>query len=437
MSSLSSNFTALRFRPGTTGGTTLEVFIGKDRRVKTRNYATSPATTKSSEARVSVGVWHSLEAHVDVDTPAIEIWLDGVPLPELVLATGEDLGGATRSVEIGNRVTTAVYQASFDNAGFDTSRLGGGPSPSPSTTPPPTEVEIAAAGNIACDPAQGTFNGGNGTASTCRQRYVSDLVTGTTFDAVLALGDTQYICAGFPGAYAQSYDPTWGRVFSKTYSVPGDKEYRNTTNAPDGTDCRPPGGQLGYERYFGGSPGFTDVQGGRPGYYYSFDLGSWHLVALNGSCGLAGGCGPGSPQYQWLAADLAANEATCTLAFWHQPRFSSGKHGSEPAYDAFWRLLYANDVELVLGAHEHTYERFAPQDPDQTQVADGIQQFVLGTGGHSHVKFPATAPEANSVVRNDDTFGVLGLTLRAGGYDWRFLPEAGKTFTDIGSRSCH
>ena len=143
----------------------------------------------------------------------------------------------------------------------------------------------------------------------------------------------------------------------------------------------------------------------------------------------------GSTQETWLKADLAAHAGQCILAYWHEPRFSSGsEHGSNTSFDAFWRDLYAAGADVVLNGHEHDYERFAPQSPTGAVDPKGIRQFVVGTGGAGLYQFATTLP--NSEVRNSDTFGVMKLTLHATGYDWRFVPVAGSSFTDTGSGSC-
>ncbi len=158
---------------------------------------------------------------------------------------------------------------------------------------------------------------------------------------------------------------------------------------------------------------------------------------MNGNCNAIGGCGADSPQVQWLTADLAANHAACTLAYWHQPRFSSGAvHHSDPAYDALWRALYAAHADLVLGGHDHDYERFAPQTPDaQPDPVHGITEIVAGTGGRSHYKIGRLEP--NSQVTNGQTYGILAVTLHPHSFDWRFIPEPGSTFTDSGTQACH
>jgi hypothetical protein len=284
---------------------------------------------------------------------------------------------------------------------------------------------IAAAGDIACDPSSSNFNGGNGSSSSCRQRYTSDLLVNGNFAAVLALGDNQYYCSGYT-AYAQSYNLSWGRVKSITHPAVGNHEYLTS----GGTGCDASNtGAAGYFRYFGAAAG--DPTKG----YYSLNIGAWHLVALNSNCSSAGGCGKGSPQYNWLQADLAAHPTACTLAYWHIPLYSSGGRAAANMR-TLWQVLYDNNADLVLEGHDHTYERFAPQNAlGGLDRARGLRSFIVGTGGANHTSFTTIA--ANSEVRNSSTYGILALTLHATSYNWQFLHEAGKTFTDSGSASCH
>jgi acid phosphatase type 7 len=193
----------------------------------------------------------------------------------------------------------------------------------------------------------------------------------------------------------------------------------------------------GYFDYFNGTGNATGAAGARGKGYYSYDVGAWHLISLNSNCGNAGGCGTGSPQLAWLESDLAAHPNDCTLAYWHHPRFSSGgTHGNEGEVQPLWQALQDAGAEVVLSGHEHNYERFAPQTAVGTPDPDtGIREFVVGTGGRSHYGFGTI--KANSEVRNSSTYGVLELTLHPKTYDWKFRPEAGKTFTDSGSASCH
>jgi hypothetical protein len=233
---------------------------------------------------------------------------------------------------------------------------------------------------------------------------------------IATLGDNAYP-AGTAGEFQSCYDPSCGRFIERTHPAPGNHEYATP-------------GAGGYFQYFGAAAG-------EPGAgYYSYEIGTWHIIVLNSNCGLVGGCGPGSRQERWLRQDLAAHPAACTLAYWHHPRFSSGPHGGTREVGPLWQALYENGVDVVLNGHDHIYERFAPQDPSGRADPDhGIRQFTVGTGGAEHYR--AGPPVANSEVRNSDTFGVLKLTLDVGSYTWQFLPEPGKSFTDSGHGTCH
>jgi calcineurin-like phosphoesterase family protein len=284
---------------------------------------------------------------------------------------------------------------------------------------------IAAAGDIACDPNSAQFKDGNGTDKLCRQKYTSDLLIDANLSGVLALGDTQYYCGSY-AAHMLSYDRSWGRVKAITHPVVGNHEYLTS----GGTGCsRDNAGAAGYYKYFGAAAG--DPEQG----YYSFDIGTWHLIALNSNCGIAGGCSASSPQGRWLQADLLAHNNQCTLAYWHIPLFSSGGRANDNT-KPLWQQLYDHNADLVLSAHDHIYERFAPQTPDGVpDPVRGIRSFVVGTGGDDLTDVVAIAD--NSEVRNINTYGVIKLTLHPDSYDWQFVPEAGKTFTDSGTGMCH
>jgi hypothetical protein len=309
----------------------------------------------------------------------------------------------------------------------DASGNEGAPSAVASATPqaapaPAGDPVVFAAGDIACDPADGNYKGGAGTVSNCRMKATSDLIRAESPAAVLTLGDDQYE-SGTLAAYQASFDPTWGRMMSVLRPTPGNHEYLTT-------------GASGYFDYFNGVGQSTGRAGERGKGYYSYDVGSWHLIALNSNCSPAGGCGVGSPQEKWLRADLAASPAKCTVAYWHHPVFSSGTHGNTASVLPLFQALYDAGADLVLSGHDHDYERFAPQSPaGAVDTARGIRQFVVGTGGKNNYAFAAVRP--NSEVRNADTYGVLRLVLRPGGYDWSLVPEAGRTFTDSGSQDCH
>jgi hypothetical protein len=274
---------------------------------------------------------------------------------------------------------------------------------------------VATAGDIACDPGDGRFNGGAGIPGACRELATSNILFSSNVAAVLPLGDNQYE-DGTQWKFMQSYDASWGRVFSLTRPVPGNHEYQTQ-------------GAAGYYGYFGSRAG--DPTKG----YYSFDVGAWHIIALNSECANIGGCGGGSPEEVWLRNDLATHTNTCTLAYWHRPRFTSGFHGNDDTFATWWFDLYNAHADIVLNGHDHDYERFALQDGSQNPDPNGIREFVVGTGGQEHEPFVAQA--ANSQVFNSDTFGVLKMTLHSASYDWQFVPEAGGTFTDSGTAACH
>jgi IPT/TIG domain/Fibronectin type III domain/Calcineurin-like phosphoesterase len=228
----------------------------------------------------------------------------------------------------------------------------------------------------------------------------------------LTLGDNAYN-DGSLTQYNTYYNPNWGRFRAKTSPSTGNHEY-HTSGAAD------------YFTYFGSTLA--------PGPYYSYDIGAWHLISLASSSGVSPS--GGGAEETWLKQDLAAHTNKCVLAYWHEPRWSSGTtHGSNSSWSAIWTDLYAAHADVVLNGHEHNYERFAKQNPSGAADAAGIREFVVGTGGASH-GYPFGTPLANSQVRNDSTWGVLKLTLHATGYDWQFVPVAGSTFTDSGSDSC-
>jgi len=239
-----------------------------------------------------------------------------------------------------------------------------------------------------------------------------DHVSGT----VMADGDLAY-----PDGTKENfacYDKTWGRTKSRTRPAPGNHEFHSSGAAP-------------YFDYFGKAAG--DPKAG----YYSYELGKWHIIVLNSECLAVGGCEAGSPQDKWLRADLATHPAACTLAYWHKPLFSSGgAHGNDLTVKPLFQALYEFNADVVVNGHDHDYERFAPQDPEgSTDSKRGIREFVAGTGG-KNIR-PFGEPKPNSEVRDATAFGVLKLTLKPKSYEWQFIPQAGKSFTDSGSSDCH
>jgi len=280
-----------------------------------------------------------------------------------------------------------------------------GPAAQSAATPAAT-VALVGAGNIArCD-------GTNDEATAA----LLDATPGTVF----ALGDNA-MPGGTPTKYQNCYGPSWGRHLSRTRPVPGNHEYDSSATA------------AGYFGYFGAAAG--DPANG----YYSYDLGAWHIIVLNSVSAFVA-TSAGSPQEQWLKADLAATTQHCMLAMWHRPRFYSNTDTVFYPTDAvkpFWNDLYAAGADLILNAHSRDYERFAPQTPDgAVDSARGIREIIIGTGGEG-LDEPNTHRIANSIVNISQVFGVLRLSLADGSYAWRFMPVAGQTASDSGSAACH
>ncbi len=286
---------------------------------------------------------------------------------------------------------------------------------------------IAGAGDIAC--------GANSGSAQCRQMVTSNLLLQIAPTAVLALGDTQYENGEYSN-YLNFYDPSWGRLKAITHPVVGNHEYGNSDPATCGYAC-------GYFDYFDGPGQMNGRAGERGAGYYAFDVGAWRLYAMNSNCTRRGapGCGEGSAQLRWLRDDLASHPRRCSLMFMHHPLFTSDTREFDGAafqdkLRPLWQAFYAAGGDVVMTGHSHFYERYAPQDPyEHRDPAHGIRQFIVGTGGRN--VYSAGTIEPTSEVRGEKTFGVLRLDLHAASYDWRFIPEPGKTFTDAGSQACH
>jgi acid phosphatase type 7 len=283
------------------------------------------------------------------------------------------------------------------------------------------DAVIYAVGDIACKPTE------QPTSTTCHHRATSDIAVAGAADAVLALGDLQYE-KGQLNNFKNSYDPTWGRLKSITYPVPGNHEYYLDTTAS------------GYDSYFL-STGSAPAETWNPAApYYSFDLAGWHFVALNSNCTMPeAACGAGDDaQVQWLQQDLAANDgAVCTIGYWHHSRWSSSSttaRRDDPTTEPFWAALDAADADVVIAAHQHFYERFEPVAAGGGASASGLRSFISGAGGRNFDVAGTPRPTSEAII--DGTFGVLKLTLHDGSYDWSFVPEFGAAETDSGSAPC-
>jgi hypothetical protein len=280
--------------------------------------------------------------------------------------------------------------------------LGGVPSAAGAATDP----VLAAAGDIACPTTQPFAR------KSCHQASTAALVRGINPTAVAVLGDNQYESGALPD-YLTSFDPTWGAFKGVMRPTSGNHEYVTP-------------GATGYYQYFG--PAAGDPTRG----YYSYDLGSWHVVVLNSNCRSVP-CTTGSAQEQWLRSDLATHSRSCSMAYWHHTLFSS--QGGDPRMGDIWQTLRLANVDVVLSGHNHVYERFAPQDaagvPDPER---GPREFVVGTGGKSLGLIRQV--RANTEAHDTESFGVLAMTLGSRGYSWRFVTED-RGDTDAGTAACH
>ena len=274
------------------------------------------------------------------------------------------------------------------------------PGPFPWPAPPfGAEPVIAGAGDIA--------------SSTLGAETTAKLLDEIDPDVVYTTGDNAYP-DGAAADYARFYAPTWGRHRARTLPTPGNHDYHQPGAGP-------------YFDYFGA------LAGERGSGYYAYSLGAWRLYALNSNIPM----NAGSPQETWLQLDLAANPRACVLAYWHHPRFSAGRYGDDTKSEAIWRVLYDAKAEVVVNGHDHNYQRYAPMSPAGAVAQEGgIREFVVGTGGNEPYEL-VPRPDGTREVADDLTIGVLKLTLLRHGYDWQFVSEPGKTFTDRGSGVCH
>jgi PKD repeat protein len=307
-----------------------------------------------------------------------------------------DFGDGSSSTDV-NPAHTYTHAGSFTVRLTVEDAAGATGSSSKAVTLSEDAVVFVGAGDISgCNP-------GNQDAAT------AELIKALPTAQVFTLGDNAYPDGA--GADYACYEATWGAFKDRTHPVPGNHEYHQAGAAP-------------YFAYFGAAAGTAGTG------YYSYDLGTWHIIALNSESSV-------SDQVTWLNADLAAHPATCILAYWHRPFFTSGAvHAPYTAMRPIWEALQAAGAEIVLSGHNHQYERFAPQRSDGTASEQGIRQFVVGTGGfHSLYDF-ITPAKPNSEVRYQG-FGVLKLTLSATGYSWEFLPVQSASFTDTGTGLCH
>ncbi|GAC1389801.1 MAG: hypothetical protein NVSMB31_06120 [Vulcanimicrobiaceae bacterium] len=279
-------------------------------------------------------------------------------------------------------------------------------------------VRIVAAGDIACDAEHPARGGAEDLQARCHAVQTAALIAALHPSAVLALGDLQYFGEDRV-TFERGYGASWGAFKAITYPAAGNHEYE----VP---------GASGYFDYWG------QRAGERGKGWYSWEVAGWHFIVLNGNCAVreVGGCTKNSEQYRWLLSDLQLHPNGCRVAYWHQPRFSSGPHGNDSDLADIWQALYAARIDIVLNGHDHNYERFVPLDPNERSDPRGIREFIVGTGGRNHSPFYFPQHKESAAIQNT-AFGVLLMTLHSNSYAWKFVPEQGAKYTDSGTQICH
>ena len=283
-----------------------------------------------------------------------------------------------------------------------------GPDNGVGASPSPTEpdlsamgVSVVAVGDVVCDPDYVPAD----PEAECQDAATADLTSRLEPEVVIGLGDLQYE-SGELDDFESTWAKGWGRFDDLLLPVPGNHEYKTEDAA-------------GYREFFD-----TDS-------YYVREVGAWRVYLLDANCDVVD-C---EEEAAWLTDELAANPTACTAIATHQPRWSSGDHGSLPVTAPLWDAAVAGGVDLALAGHDHSYERFARLDASGVPTEDGTgtRQFVIGTGGRS--LYQLKDPIAGSEAGEDDSYGVLDLTLSPTGYEWKFV-DVDDEVLDSGSDTC-
>ena len=372
--------------------------------------ATITATSEGKSGSAIVSVTPPPVAAVDVTPSSATIPANGTVQ---LTATPKDANGNALSGRTVTWGSSAPSIAAVNGSGFVVGLAAG------TATIQATSEGVVGTSAMTVQAASGpAVLAGAGDIADCSR--VSQEGTARLLDGIVGqvatFGDGAYPDGSLTD-YMNCFDPSWGRHKARTRPSTGNHEYNHGSSA----------GAPGYYAYWGAAAGDSGIG------YYSYTLGAWHIVVINSSLDMSAG----SAQEQWLRADLAAHPATCTMAYWHHPRFSSGGNGSTLATQPIWQALYDFGAEVVVNGHDHDYERFAPQTPTGAlDNTNGIREFVVGTGGNSLYSFDIP-PITNSELRSNVNYGVIKFTLWPTSYDWDFIPVAGGTFSDHGSASCH
>ncbi len=406
-SSLSTGITAHRVADNTWGETTI-------------NYSNAPAlgTALATTGAISQGTWVSIDVTSYVTgNGAYSFGLTNGSATALSLASREATNKPQLVITTGSGTLPTATKPAPTATSVGPTATKAPPTATkvpPTVTPvPPTATKVPATSTpppSGSDPivlATGDSRTGCNSGATATANLLSQYPSST-----LLLFNGDATDTGALSQFTDCFNTTFGKYKSQIRPVPGNHEY--------GTS-----GASGYFTYYGAQ---AKPQGQS---YYSFNTGAWHIVALNTEIDVSAT----SAQLTWLKNDLAANRTQCTLAYWHEPRWSSGNHGNNTFVSALWQVLYDNNVDLIFNGHDHDYERFAPQNPaGAADNARGMRQFVIGTAGAPPYSFSST--QANSQVRMSGQYGAVQFTLHPSSYDWKWVGATG-SFTDTGSTACH
>jgi hypothetical protein len=385
---------------------------------------------------------------------------------------------------------TALASGVVLTSGYMDSSMAAG---QPAYARPVRSAVLAAVGDISCqpgDPVEGEKQkdvcdktGAGDTTRWQAQTATAEQIEAMKPDLVAIMGDEQYEVGRYED-FMGSFDHTYGAFKWLQRPAPGNHEFYSEHGESgvhgygyfsyyNGYQIDPNTGNPVTQAVTAGDGGAPVVQpvpradgqagqfGSNGNGWYSYDLGGWHIISLNAECSVQpGGCDPNGAwlqqETQWLGQDLAKNHARCTLAYWHQPTFSSGDAavaGSKftspegAAADEWWTLLYNHGADVILNGHDHLYARYAPMDPSgNADPRKGIREFIVGTGGESLDQPVDNANSQNIEAATGDYYGVMKLTLTPTGYTWDYesamkSPSASAsepaTYSDTGSASCH
>lgn len=279
-----------------------------------------------------------------------------------------------------------------------------------------------------------------------RNQYddVARLATDMGLDGLLTVGDAQHNDGTYED-YMAYFDLYFSTLHDTIYPTIGNHDYSMSDSAE------------GYFTYFADRVNALvgdDDERLRWG-YYSFDMGSWHIVCLNSILGHPWwywgwndtSPGPAEAQLAWLDEDLAAHDgdSTGTIVFFHHPRYDWESYYTSQSWGLdemlyltpYWEVMYEHGVDLVLGGHNHNYMRWAPQDAYGNYDPAGPRQLIVGTGGSYFWGFKHNPWPANLEFGVDDSFGILKLKLRDGSYDFEFVSTEGKVLDGMYDQVCH